>query len=510
MLALANVPGRNTFLGSTLSIFLFPLPKRAPSSFFPLTFFMQSLPRKPLPARPAFLVMLGPGIIWMALAQGSGELIWWPYIVAKYGLAFLFLLIPACIIQFPLTFEIGRYTILTGEGIFRGFFRLNKWYGGALWLLFTVSFLWFGAFATAGGTAIARLTNFPTDWQPRSQTLFWAQVSIIFFTVAILYAKTAYRLIEWVMKIVASISIVGMAVACSHPSVRSHLGEFLKGLIWPDFNEMQKFQAADAEQLLTAITFAWLGGFWTLFYSYWIKEKGAGMASYMVPMTGFRGHRVSLHGGAGTLPAQDAESTSRLKSWYRYLALETWIGILGNLATTLMTCLLAFVLLHPEKQLPEQFEIAVVQSQFFAVSWGDAGRLLFLFIAGAFLADTWLATVDCVSRIHLDALESIWPEFSKQDQRTWYYGIVLALAGVTSVTMYLEPPGTLILLSAVIGIFGTVSYSLGLIFLNHVVLRRQLAPAQKSSRWSMALLIFVALCYLALAIGYLIVKFIHF
>ncbi len=115
-----------------------------------------------------------------------------------------------------------------------------------------------------------------------------------------------------------------------------------------------------------------------------------------------------------------------------------------------------------------------------------------------------------MSRIHLDALESIWPEFSKQDQRTWYYGIVLALAGVTSVTMYLEQPGTLILLSAVIGIFGTVSYSLGLIFLNHVVLRRQLAPAQKSSRWSMALLIFVALCYLALAIGYLIVKFIHF
>ena len=35
--------------------------------------------------------MLGPGIVWMALAQGSGELIWWPYIIAKYGLGFLFL-----------------------------------------------------------------------------------------------------------------------------------------------------------------------------------------------------------------------------------------------------------------------------------------------------------------------------------------------------------------------------------------------------------------------------------
>jgi hypothetical protein len=73
--------------------------------------------------------------------------------------------------------------------------------------------------------------------------------------------------------------------------------------------------------------------------------------------------------------------------------------------------------------------------------------------------------------------------------------------------MYLEAPGPLILLSAVIGVFGTVFYSFGLILLNHVVLRKQLPAAQKSSRWSMALLIFVALCYLALASGYLLVKF---
>ncbi|MFP6656628.1 MAG: Nramp family divalent metal transporter, partial [Pirellulales bacterium] len=104
-----------------------------------------------MPARPAIWMFIGPGIVWMALAQGSGELIWWPYIIAKYGLAFLFILIPACLLQFPLTFEIARYTVLTGEGVFRGFFRLNRAYGFLLWLMFTVSFLWFGAFVTAGG-----------------------------------------------------------------------------------------------------------------------------------------------------------------------------------------------------------------------------------------------------------------------------------------------------------------------------------------------------------------------
>ncbi len=72
----------------------------------------------PLPPLPSMLKALGPGVIFMALAQGSGELIWWPYIIAKYGLSFLFLLLPACLLQFPVTYEIGRYTVLTGESIF--------------------------------------------------------------------------------------------------------------------------------------------------------------------------------------------------------------------------------------------------------------------------------------------------------------------------------------------------------------------------------------------------------
>ena len=65
-----------------------------------------------LPPFPGWWAALGPGVVWMALAQGSGELIWWPYIIAKYGLAFLCLLIPACLLQFPLNYAIGSYTLL--------------------------------------------------------------------------------------------------------------------------------------------------------------------------------------------------------------------------------------------------------------------------------------------------------------------------------------------------------------------------------------------------------------
>ena len=78
---------------------------------------MPDLHPKPIPAFPGLPALLGPGIVWMALAQGSGELVWWPYIIAKYGLGFLFLLIPACLLQYPVNYEIGRYTLLAAAYI---------------------------------------------------------------------------------------------------------------------------------------------------------------------------------------------------------------------------------------------------------------------------------------------------------------------------------------------------------------------------------------------------------
>ena len=127
-----------------------------------------SLPTRPVPAFPGTLRVLGPGIVWLALAQGSSELIWWPYLIAKYGLAFLFLLVPACLLQLPVNYHIGAYTVLTGESIFQGFRRLSPWFAGFLYVFMAVSFFWFGAFASAGGTSLAALTGFPEGWSDRA------------------------------------------------------------------------------------------------------------------------------------------------------------------------------------------------------------------------------------------------------------------------------------------------------------------------------------------------------
>jgi len=461
------------------------------------------LGRKPVPRFPGWWAALGPGIVWMALAQGSGELIWWPYIIAKYGLTFLFLLIPACLLQYPVTVEIGRYTLLTGESIFHGFIRLNRWFGIFLWLLMTLSFLWFGAFASAGGTAMAALTHVPQGWSQRGQTLFWGYASIIVFLAAILMSGVVYSLIERLMKTVAIITVTGLLWACLQPQVLHTVPAFLKGLVVSHGPMPRPWDNADATKLLTAITFAGLGGFWILFYSYWMRDKGNAMADHMGRITGPITGKPETVTSDGNLPDDSPGNSERWKRWRRYLAVDTLIGICGNLFTTLMTCLLAYALLFPKGLLPQEYELAVVQSSFFEVGWGSVGRFLFLIVAAAFLTDTWLATADAVSRMQADIVHILFPKSRRFELRHWYYFFLGILTVITSLTMLLDTPGTLIMTSAVIGFIGTIIFPVALYLLNYRILAPNLPPWARPRQVSRWLLAVSCIAYISLAIAYL-------
>lgn len=452
---------------------------------------------------PGWWAALGPGIVWLALAQGSGELIWWPYLIAKYGLAFLFLLIPACLLQLPLNYHIGFYTLATGESIFQGFIRLNRRFAFGLWILMSVSFAWFGAFASAGGTALAALTGFPSGWSVKAQTLFWAYGSMAIFLGALLIGKVAYRVVERFMWAVAVVTMVGLALACFHPTVIHEIPPFLKGLFRPQWPPPRPWDPSDATKLLTAITFAGLGGFWTLFYSYWLREKGAGMAGKIghitSPLTG-RLEKIPL---SGYVPQQEQGLAEGWRRWRRFLLVDSSIGIWGNILTTLMTCLLSFALLHPAGLLPRDYDLAVVQSSFFEPRWGLAGKALFLMVAAAFLSDTWLATLDAVSRINTDITLSFFPAARRFTARWWYYLWVGWLTLVTGVTVLFNAPGPLILLSAVLGFVGTVLFTGALFGVSYRLLPRMVPKEVQPGRTAFLGLGISYAAYLLLAVAYL-------
>ncbi len=455
--------------------------------------------------------MLGPGVVWMALAQGSGELIWWPRLVAEYGTAFLFLLIPACCLQFPLNYAIGRYTLMTGESIWQGFIRLNRWFALLLWGLMTVQFFWFGAFVTAGSSGLAALVDFPAGWSHPDRTLFWSWITIAVLFPALLISPVAYRLIERIMWLVALVTFVGLLVACSQPAVLRTLPEFLRGLLQPGFPPFaplpRPWDPRDATPLLTAITFAGLGGFWTLFYSYWLREKGAAMAAHIgritSPITG-RPESIPL---GGAVPENGSDTRRRWRSWRTFLCVDSAVGIVGNILTTLMTCWLAFALLFPKGLVPRAWELVVHQMRFFEVSWGAWGRLLFAVVAAGFLSDTWLTTLDAVSRVHTDFILSYFPTARRWHPRSWYYAFAVTLTVITVVTMHFASPAALILLSAVIGFVGTVIFTGGLLVLNYFWLPRHLPETVRPRAIGGVALGIAWTAYLVLAGVYLWIRF---
>ncbi|MBI5527922.1 MAG: Nramp family divalent metal transporter, partial [Deltaproteobacteria bacterium] len=77
----------------------------------------------------SFWQLLGPGAILVGLAIGSGELIMWPRMTAKFGPSMTWAAIVGVFLQLWVNFEIGRYTIATGESVYSGFSRIARFFG---------------------------------------------------------------------------------------------------------------------------------------------------------------------------------------------------------------------------------------------------------------------------------------------------------------------------------------------------------------------------------------------
>jgi hypothetical protein len=315
-------------------------------------------------------------------------------------------------------------------------------------------------------------------------------------------APVLYRFIERFMLVVALFTLIGLVAACAHPSVWAHLPRSLSAVVRPEWPPPRPWSPSDAPTLLTGITFAGLGGFWTLFYSYWLREKGVAMARHAGRVTGVLG-RAEAIARTGNAPAETSDAAPTLRRWLRYLLVDSGIGIFGNIFTTLMTCLLAFALLTPQGILPQGWEIATVQSRFFSLRWGPVGEALFYLVAAAFLADTWLSTVDAVSRANTDIVQNFFPRARRRSPRWWYFCFLFLLTAVTCATMPLAQPGPLILLTAVTGFAGTVVFSVGVLILNHRVLPPLLPRFARPGRIGAVLLSITCLAYFALAAAYL-------
>lgn len=460
-----------------------------------------------LPKYAGWLALFGPGAVFAAMAQGSGELIFWPLLMAKFGVAFIGLLLPAIALHYPVSVEIGRYTVTTGETIFTGFRRIGRFYSAMIWLLFFVAFFWFGGYASAGATAAAALTHFPVGWSVKAQTLFWAYLMIIGFSTIVLFGRVVYNIIEKFMTAVTVITVVGLILACIHPSVREVFGDFFGRLITLQIEWPTNMDVKDIDILLTCIGFAGMGGFWNLMYSYWVRDKGVGMSRFMGRITS------PITGVAESIPptgyvfSDTPENKKNYKGWVKWVYCDQLFGTGINGFTMILSSLLAFALLYPKGLIPTGFEVAVVQAEFFRNSWGIAGGLVFLFVAAAFLADNWLGVADVCSRIHADALMCHFKKFRQWGFRNTYYMWFAILFVISLVTIPLAQPSQLLIIGGIISFLGGAIYVPALIYLNYYLMPKTYPQWVRPSNLNLFFVSLVGLIYLGIGIAYVIVRF---
>jgi hypothetical protein len=461
-----------------------------------------------VPPMPGVLSMLGPAFIWASFAQGSGELIWWPYLSAKYGLTFVGLLVPALAIQWFVNQEVLRYTALTGEGPWGAFGRIGKWFAIPLWILAFISWLWFGGYASAGGTALYGLTQFPRGWGEREGTLFWGYLTMFVFVSGLVLSRVAYTFIEWVMKTVIAVTVIGLCFAIFQAQVLATAGQFFGALLNPlSFRGFSAgWDAKDSSLLVTAIAYAGLGGFWSLLYAYWIREKNVAMSKHIgrvtSPITG-RHEAVPAVGFA----FEDTEENRRnWHEWIRYLRIDNTLGVAMNAITTVMTTWLAFALLFPKGEFPAGWKIVGIQAEFFGSVFGPIGAAIFLLVAAAFMADTWLGAVDGISRQYSDFLYSNFAWFRRFTYRALYYAWVALLTVATAITMPLAQPGELIIITGVISILAFVMIIPAYLYLNYFKIPQVYPPWIRPSPITLGINIVVWLIYLFIAIWYLVVR----
>jgi hypothetical protein len=436
---------------------------------------------KDMPKWPGWVAMFGPGLVWAGLSQGSGELIWWPYMVAKYGTYFLGWMFIWASLQYWVNLEIARYSIATGESIYEGFHRIHHLFGWLIFVMVIIVSFWIGGYISAGATALKALTNFPPGWSDKAQTHFWAELCLIIVFILFLLGPVAYRIVEVVESIAAIASFFGMLViVIAAPAVHAVVGEFFAALFTPHIPlTPPNWDPADTGKLVTLICYTGAGGFWNLYYSFWVRDKNAGMSALIGRVTSpITGKPEPIPGVGVAFTEKDIDEW---KAWVKWLWCDNAFGVILNTLTIVLTSLLSLGILHPEGLIPTGFDIVVIQGEWFAELWGAAGRNIFYVLGFFFLADTYLTGLDGISRTVASNIYTNVPQTRKIEYRKLYYIVVTIFTVIAMYQVIAKRPGVLLVLTGVGNMLIMCIYCVGLLYLNWFLLPK-IHPAKEKVR----------------------------
>ena len=425
------------------------------------------VPIKDLPEPLPLRKVLGPGVILLATALGSGEYVLWPYITANLGLTILWAAIVAIAIQFFINMEVERWTLATGETAITGFTRLWKPWWFLFIIMAVVPNMWPG-FATGAATCLSFVVG---DLNIQLVGI----LGLIAVGITLTASPVVYQTVERLQTVVIGAVIIWLVLAVVLGTTGDAWGDLVSG--FGSFGSIETSEAVTAAALAGAIAFAGSGGCGNLAVSNWVRDKGMGMGHYIPhivsPLTG---EKEAVPSTGNAFPPTP-ENLARWKQWWRVANTEQAVTfwLIGTAGIVILSVLAYSTLFGQETG--EDFDFIQKEGEVLKDVVAPWFGTLF-WMAGFFkLLSTTLGNFDYVSRISADAVKiNAVPESRRWTESRIYAATVwvLVLVGVAILLTVTEQPLLLIVISSALSAGVMFVYSILLIVLNRKALPKMI------------------------------------
>jgi hypothetical protein len=414
--------------------------------------------------------VIGPSVLLLAGAIGSGEYVLWPYITSQVGLALVWLVVLGVGTQYFLNMEIERYTLATGETAVTGFTRLWKPWGVLFIAMTVIPWMWPG-WATGGTSTLSFALGFSEDAVP------YITIGVLMLIGAVLtLSPVVYRTVEKIQFFMVALIVLFVLYAIVALIGGDGYAGLARGFV--DVGQIpDAIGAIPIATLLGAIAFAGAGGAMNLVQSNWVRDKGLGMGAKLPKVVSpFTGDEVAAP-TTGFFFRRDEANMRRWNEWWKVANREqfTTFFVIGGI-TLLVFMALTFVTVGTGGA-EESFDFIRVQGEALQAEKGAWLGTVFWLIGSVVLFSTNLTVLDMVGRLTADVLKTgalrdndRWSESRLYFATVWAmiaFGSVILLSGVD------QPLVLLVIASSLNGLVMFV-YSMLLIRLNRFVLPREI------------------------------------
>ena len=278
-----------------------------------------------LPRVPRVGHVVGPSAIMLGASLGSGETLFWPVLTAQFGWTVFWAFIVGVFTQFVINTELQRWTLATGESIFRAFARVGTYWPWVFLVGGLVSLGWPGWAAGAaqvGATALGLSGSIGVfgfsiaTWKLLAVGLM-AIIWLSYQTSSVMYnAVEVFQIGLLFVSIGATLMLVAVTGSwvefSSVPDAAQAVGKLPEGL--------------DIAVFLGGLAFAGAGGYLNLSQSLWMREKGYGMGNYQGRVKNpLRGDDPEPIERDGFTFRPTVTNLRRWRGWWRVVQLEHFL-----------------------------------------------------------------------------------------------------------------------------------------------------------------------------------------